>query len=228
MPENTKICDAYSTIENLSIFKRDIWQLLRPFYEEKSDKALVSDKADGFSRIHSKQMRVRKKHFSTQRRYVLQLLFSANRIPPAWQLPLFEYICRRSTYPQARFWVALKQGVLPDEVLRPFVVDMVEHIIPGQRTTHLLRGIDAEVWIPPEKSTPETNERLVSIRPIFREARAAAKEDIPMGMFMVDAVMSARYVTNSMLDQAMDKEVAFLWLLETLVQRTSKYRRQFY
>lgn len=224
-------CDKYAVIENRRNFERDIWQLLRHLYVEVSGKVTVSGKVDGFKRIYPKQTRGGEKRISGLRKFALQRLYSSHRIPKDWVESLLEYICRRSAPPRTRFWVALRRGVLPDEVLRPFVLDMIDHSIPDQRSISLLRDLDVGVWIPPEKSDPPTNERLVSFRPVFREARLAhdvAFGAVPSELFLENALESVRGVSSWALKLAKNKKEEFEWQMEALARRTSKYRQRFY
>ena len=221
-------CDAFAVVENRRTFERDMWRLLRPLYIEEPTKAVVTGKAGGLTRITPKQKRSGVKYVKGQRKHALRRLFGSARIPATWRMPLLEYICRRSAPPRARFWVAMRLGVLPDEVLRPFVLDMIDHRFPDQQTVILLRGLDPGVWIPPEKCDPATNERLVSFRPVFREARAAASDVMPTELFMEDALESARCVSSHMFNLGGNEEEEFKRQIESLSVRTSKYRQQFY
>jgi len=102
---------------------------------------------------------------------------------------------------------------------------MIDHGIPDQQVVSSLRNLDIGVWTPPEKSEPKDNERLVSLRPIFRDARTAAIGVVPLELFMEDALESARSVSSYMFKLAEDKKREFEWQMEALARTVSEYRR---
>ena len=223
-------CDVYAVIRNREKFEKAIWSLLKPIYVNARIEATTTGKVDGFERLYPKRLQTKSKLLSSQRKYAMQRLYKVNSLPLTWIPALLEYICRRSAPAKARFWVATRKGVISDEVLRAFALDVIEYKFLDSHVVSLLRSLDVGVWVPPERSDPEMNERVVSMRPAFREARAAATDTIPAELFNEDALDSARYLVSNILKQVDKKkrEKEFEHLMELLTRRTSKYRQRFY
>jgi hypothetical protein len=124
----------------------------------------------------------------------------------------------------------MRRGVLPDEVLRYYAVDILDYVFPDHPVVPVLRKLedcDSHVWIPPEKCTPTVNEDVAALRPVLREAKAAMTESFPTEIFLEDALEAARAISSQMFELMRDTyEMEFRWMVEILARRTSKWRNR--